>query len=79
MIVEQINDEILIRVSSSIGREDIQRIIDLIKLKEATSKSIATQEDIDNLAQESKRGWWEVNRSRFYSQRLLQSTNELKS
>ncbi|MDR2495615.1 MAG: hypothetical protein LBD21_00585 [Tannerellaceae bacterium] len=68
MIVEQINDEILIRVSSDIDREDIQRIIDLFNLKEATAKSIATQEDIDNLAEEVQRGWWAANRSRFLSE-----------
>ncbi|MDR2499425.1 MAG: hypothetical protein LBD28_08295 [Tannerellaceae bacterium] len=65
MTVEQVNDEILIRVSSQIDREEIQRIIDLIKLKEATAKSIATQDSIDRLAQESQRGWWAANRKRF--------------
>ena len=65
MIAERINDELVIRIPSSIDIEDVQRLIDLINLKEATAQSVAKQEDIDSLVQEVKKGWWAANRSRF--------------
>jgi hypothetical protein len=36
-----------------------------MKINEATAQSQATQEDIDNIARESKKGWWNANRERF--------------
>jgi len=65
MTVEQINDEVIIRLPKFMDFEAIQRMIDLISLKEATSRSVATQNDIDLLAREVNKGWWEKNRSRF--------------
>jgi len=65
MTVEQINDEVIIRLPKFMDFEAIQRIIDLISLKEATAHSVATQEDIDLLAKEVNKGWWEKNRSRY--------------
>ena len=65
MIVEQINNEVVIRLPLSINFEAIQRTIDLISLKEATARSMATQEDVDLLAKEINRGWWSENRNRF--------------
>jgi|LSPZ01.1.fsa_nt_gi hypothetical protein len=65
MIAEQINDEIILHIPSSLNREDLQRLIDLIRLKEATARSTADQEDINRIAQESKQGWWAANRNRF--------------
>jgi hypothetical protein len=65
MIAERINDEIVIRIPAYVGIEDIQRIIDLIKYKEATARTQATDETIDNLVKEVKKGWWETNRNRF--------------
>ena len=65
MTVEQINDEVIIRLPNFMDFEAMQRTIDLISLKEATARSVATQEDIDLLAQEVNRGWWAKNRSRY--------------
>jgi hypothetical protein len=33
--------------------------------KEATAKSQATQEEVDEIAQSAKKGWWQANRERF--------------
>ena len=65
MTVERIDDEIIIRLPKFMDFEAIQRTIDLISLKEATAHSVATQEDIDLLAKEANKGWWEKNRSKY--------------
>ena len=65
MVVEQANNEIIIRLPSYMSFETMQRMIDLISLKEANARSVATQEDIDLLAKEVKKGWWDKNGSRY--------------
>ena len=69
MVVEQINNEIVVRIPSHVADiEDVQRFIDLIVYKEATARSQATQEDIDKIAKEAKKGWWAANRKHFIHQ-----------
>ena len=65
MQIERTNNEILIRVPSNIDLIGLQRILDYIKFREIASKSKATQEQIDELAKESKSTWWEKNKNRF--------------
>jgi hypothetical protein len=65
MTVELIEDEVIVRLPKFMDFEAMQRTIDLISLKEATARSVATQEDIDLLAKEVKSGWWAKNRSRY--------------
>jgi len=65
MVIERVNNEVIIRLPSYVNFEVMQRMIDLISLKEANARSVATQEDIDLLAKEVKEGWWEKNGSRF--------------
>jgi hypothetical protein len=65
MIVERIDNEVVIRLPVFMNVEAMQRMIDLISLKEATVRSAATQEDIDLLAKEVNKGWWAKNRSRY--------------
>jgi hypothetical protein len=64
MVIERTSKEIIIRLSSSIDTEGLQRFIDYLTYKEATSKSKAKQADVDALATEVKKGWWAENRSR---------------
>ena len=59
MIVERQNNEILVRISVKNLSSKIQQIIDYLRYEELTSKSTATQEDIDNLVKEVKKGRWE--------------------
>ena len=65
MVVERANNEVVIRLPSYMNFEAMQRMIDLVSLKEANARSVATQEDIDQLAKEAKKGWWEKNGSRY--------------
>ena len=65
MTVERINDELIIRLPVFMNIEAMQKTIDLISLKEATARSVATQEEIDLLSDEANKGWWAKNRSRY--------------
>lgn len=65
MIIERTDKEILIRIPNSIGIEGAQRIIDYIRYQELTSKSTTNQKDVDLLAEEINREWWEKNKDTF--------------
>lgn len=65
MLIERTNSEVIIRLPSSVDTEGLQRIVDYLVYKEATSKSKAKQSDVDKLAKDVKNGWWSKNRSRF--------------
>jgi len=64
MQIERTTDEIVIRLPAWVKIEGIENLLDYLIYSEATSKSKATQDDIDALAKEVKKGWWEQNKSR---------------
>lgn len=64
MQIKRINNEILIRVSAEINLIGLQRILDYVKFREIASKSKATQEEINELASESKASWWNNNKNK---------------
>jgi hypothetical protein len=55
----------LIRIPNTVDIEGAQRIIDYIRYQEITSKSVATQDEVDLLADEVNREWWEKNKDTF--------------
>ena len=65
MVIERTDSEIILRIPSYVNMDDVQRFIDLMQWNEVTAKSQATQEEIDEIAKEAKKGWWEANRDRF--------------
>lgn len=65
MQIESTIDEIVIRIPSYVDTQRLQRHIDFLIYREATAKSKANQSDVDELAAEVKKGWWDKNRSRF--------------
>lgn len=65
MLIERNNNEVIIRLSSSVDTEGLQRLVDYLSYKEVTSESKAKQTDVDKLARQVKKGWWSKNRSRF--------------
>jgi hypothetical protein len=65
MVIERINNEIVIKISSDTDITGLQRLIDYIKFREIASKSKASEDDINNLVRESKSEWWEKNKNRF--------------
>lgn len=65
MIVERTSNQIVIKISPKIDTLGFQRIMDYLDYLEITSKSQATQEDADNLADELNENWWVKNRNKF--------------
>lgn len=65
MLIERTSREVIIRLPSSIDTTGLQRLVDYLTYKEATSNSQATQDQVDKLANEVKKGWWKKNRRRF--------------
>jgi len=65
MRVERTSEEIIIKLPLSINIEEIQRFLDYLRYKELTTKSIATQEDADELAKSVNKDWWQKNKQRF--------------
>jgi predicted trehalose synthase len=65
MIIERTSNQIVIKVSPMVDTFGFQRIMDYLEYLEITSKSKATQEDADNLADELNENWWAKNRNRF--------------
>jgi hypothetical protein len=64
MLIERTSKEVIIRLPSYVDTNGLQRLVDYLSYKEATSKSKAKQSDVDALAKEAKTGWWAKNRSR---------------
>ena len=65
MQIERTTNEIIIRLPSYVKTDEIEKLIDYLAYSEATSRSQAKQSEIDTLAQDVKRGWWEKNKERF--------------
>ncbi len=65
MLIERTSKEVIIRLPASVDTAGLQRLVDYLIYKEATSKSKATQEQVDKLARDVKKGWWKKNRKRF--------------
>ena len=64
MLIERTSREVIIRLPASVDTTGLQRLIDYLTYKEATTNSKATQKQVDQLAHEVKKGWWKRNRKR---------------
>jgi predicted trehalose synthase len=65
MLIERTSNEVIIRLPASVDTTGLQRLVDYLSYKEATVNSKATQDQVDKLADEVKKGWWKKNRKRF--------------
>lgn len=68
MVLERTANEVIIRLPANINWEDLELMIRFIKYKQNVSKSEATQEEIDQLARDVNKQWWEENKHRFLKQ-----------
>ena len=64
MTIERVANEIIIKIPSSVDIDGVQQLIDYLQYKEITSRSKATQADVDKLTQEIKKGSWAKRRSK---------------
>jgi len=55
MTIERTGDEIIIRLPASFDIEELQKMVDLLEYQSIVSKSKATQEQIDEIANEAKK------------------------
>jgi hypothetical protein len=65
MTIERIDNQIIIKLPGTVDLEGVQRLINFLLYKEATKDSKASQEDVDELAREVNKQWWEENKHRF--------------
>ena len=65
MIIERTKDEVIIRLPAYVNTDGLQRMIDLLIYQEAVSQSEATQDQIDELAKEVKKGRWAANKEKY--------------
>lgn len=65
MVLERTDNEIIIRLPKNINWEDLELVLKFIRYKELVSKSKASQDEIDKLAREVNKQWWEENKHRF--------------
>lgn len=65
MTLERTENEVIIRLPANIDWESLELMIRFIKYRENVAKSQAKQEDIDALAREVNKQWWEENKHRF--------------
>jgi len=65
MEIQRTNNEIVIKVNSSVDVVGLQRLIDFISYSEITSKKAVSQSDVDQLASEINKGWWQKNKNNY--------------
>ena len=68
MTIQRLDNQIIITLPASSDLEGVQRLINYLLYKEATRDSKATQEEVDQLAREVNKLWWEENKHRFLPQ-----------
>ena len=64
MVVERTKEKIIVELSASVETERIQEVLDWLRYLELTSKSTATQEEIDELSRNVNSNWWNENKVR---------------
>jgi hypothetical protein len=65
MISERTDKEIIFRLPVSEDAKWVERVINYLKFKEAVMNSKATEEEANQLVDQSKKDWWAKNKSRF--------------
>ena len=58
MVLERKNNEILVRLPSSIDLTELQNMLDYLKYKESTSKTNAKQTDVNELSEIVNKSIW---------------------
>ena len=67
MIIERTAGEFVIRIPITAQVEQMQDMIDYLRYKELTSTYEVNQSEVDMLAREINKGWWEKNKSNYES------------
>jgi maltodextrin utilization protein YvdJ len=62
MVIERTKDEIIVRLSPTVNTDDLKDFLDYARFKEITSKFSVKQKDVDKLASNINKDWWQKNR-----------------
>ncbi|MEZ4959884.1 MAG: hypothetical protein R2830_08700 [Saprospiraceae bacterium] len=65
MTIERTDKEIIIKLPATTDPEDVQRLLDYLQYKTAVETSKAKQEQVDQLAKEVNKSWWDANKDKF--------------
>jgi len=65
MLIERTNNKIIITIPATIDTDDLQDFVDYIRYKELTSDINIPQNQIDQLASDINKTWWENSKERF--------------
>ncbi len=66
MKVTRQNKELIIQIPDNImDIKEVQELIDYLRYRSIVSKSKATEEDIEKLANEIDESWWAKNKSKY--------------
>lgn len=57
MLVERTKKEVIIRLSSNVNTEDLQKFLNYARYKELTANFKVSQEQVENLVNEIKKEW----------------------
>ncbi|MEL7196352.1 MAG: hypothetical protein AAFZ63_28560 [Bacteroidota bacterium] len=63
--VERTEEAILIKLPLNTEVSDIQRVLNFFEYVSLVNESKANQEEIDELAREVNKDWWNMNKERF--------------
>ena len=64
MTIERTDKEIIIKLPATTGTEDVQRLLDYLSYKTAVEASRVKQEQVDQMAREVNKSWWEANKDK---------------
>ena len=65
MLIERTDKEIVIRIPAFVNVDELQDFINYVRYKELSFDVNVPQEDIDKLASDFNKEWWENNREQF--------------
>jgi hypothetical protein len=65
MVIERTDSEIILRLPADMDTAGLQRIVNYLKYKETIRNSQGTEEQANQLADESKKRWWAENKKKF--------------
>ena len=63
MVIERTSNEFIIRFPITAKVEQMQDLVDYLRYKELTAASTARQEEVDSLAREINKNWWNKNKA----------------
>ena len=70
MIVERKNNELIIRLPASVNAAEIQDLLSYLRYQELTAKFDVKQSEVDKLANDVNKGWWQRNKDKFVKRKF---------